>query len=395
MRRADLMTQRHSPDEHTSTLRPFAGQVVVFTGKLSSIGRREAHALVGRLGGLAADEVTARTTMLVVGAERFPVNGSSPGVAQAEEEKTNKLRKVEQVNARSPGRVRILTEEEFCRLGGLASPESIKHQYYGLKDIRDLYPAVREDRLRYLEQWGLIRPAARTNADRYYGFSDLLVIKQVHAELQQGAPFRAVLRTLLAGRSGQLALDFRPPPGEAQPAKVVALERRAPRPDVAALPTAVPTPEGALAAKYFREAAALDEGEDGAIDRAIEAYRKALVLDPTLVPALVNLANCHYARDELVEAQALYERAINLDPDCFEAHYNLGNILHDLGRLAEAEACYRDALELNPGYADAHFYLAVTLEKIGRSADAKPFWRSYQRLAPDGEWVELAREFSD
>jgi tetratricopeptide (TPR) repeat protein len=113
------------------------------------------------------------------------------------------------------------------------------------------------------------------------------------------------------------------------------------------------------------------------------------------VPALVNLANIHYARDQAIEAQALYERAISLDPECFEAHFNLGNILHDLRRYPEALVCYRDALALNPAYADAHFYLAVTLEKMGYSQDAKPHWRAYQQLAPDGEWVELAREFSE
>ena len=65
-------------------------------------------------------------------------------------------------------------------------------------------------------------------------------------------------------------------------------------------------------------------------------------------PALINLANIHYSRDELVEAQALYERAIGLESDFFEAHFNLGNIYHDLGRFAEAQACYREALRLNP-----------------------------------------------
>jgi len=28
-------------------------------------------------------------------------------------------------------------------------------------------------------------------------------------------------------------------------------------------------------------------------------------------------------------------------------------------------------------------------------AEAKPHWRTYQELAPNGEWIELAREFSD
>jgi tetratricopeptide (TPR) repeat protein len=103
----------------------------------------------------------------------------------------------------------------------------------------------------------------------------------------------------------------------------------------------------------------------------------------------------HYSRDEVVEAQALYERAIGLEPDFFEAHFNLGNIYHDLGRFTEAQACYREALRLNPRYADAHFYLAVTFEKMGLSPEARPHWQTYQQLAPNGEWVELAREFSD
>ena len=52
-------------------------------------------------------------------------------------------------------------------------------------------------------------------------------------------------------------------------------------------------------------------------------------------------------------------------------------------------------MKLNPSYPDAHFYLAVTLEKTGHSADAKPHWKAYQELAPQGEWIELAKEFSE
>ena len=99
---------------------------------------------------------------------------------------------------------------------------------------------------------------------------------------------------------------------------------------------------------------------------------------------------CHEDLYELVKA----ERAIGLEPDFFEAHFNLGNIYHDLGRLEEAIICYREAVKLNATYADAHFYLAVACEKIGLSQEARPHWKAYQRLAPDGEWVELAKEFS-
>jgi tetratricopeptide (TPR) repeat protein len=176
---------------------------------------------------------------------------------------------------------------------------------------------------------------------------------------------------------------------------VIALRRPSgPTPPAADL-TPTPAQNTAKAEEFFRAASALDDGDESMMEEAAAGYRKALEFDPYLVAALINLANIHYSRDELAEAQALYERAIGLESDFFEAHFNLGNIYHDLGRFTEAQACYREALRLNPFYADAHFYLAVTFEKMGQSQDARPHWRAYQQLAPQGEWVELAREFSE
>jgi tetratricopeptide (TPR) repeat protein len=275
---------------------------------------------------------------------------------------------------------------------------------YGLRDIRSLYPAVTDKHLRYLEKWGLVRQSNAARDRREYTFTDLLTIKQVAVELGRGTPLRTVLRAMRAERHGQLELDFLSGhiAQDAPRAKVVSLQRRKPIQNTATPPPlqasgAVPypfaDPQSALAAKYFLEGSRLDDGDERKMEEAAAAYRKALVIDPDLVPAIVNLANIHYARDEMIEAQALYERAIGLEPDCFEAHFNLGNILHDLGRYESALVCYRDAVELNTSYADAHFYLAVTLEKVGRSQDAKPHWKSYQDLAPKGEWAELAQEF--
>ncbi|HJZ77419.1 MAG TPA: tetratricopeptide repeat protein [Vicinamibacterales bacterium] len=376
-----------SPDRSTS---PLAGQVVVFTGKLSSLGRKDARALVERLGGATADEVNARTTMLVIGAEGF---GPSTDDAR---DKSNKLRRAEELNAQ-PGAVsapiRITTEEEFCELAGVATPDALKRQYHAVRDVLARYRALREDHLRYLVKCGIVRPVLRTNADTFFTFADLGVIKQANEALAQGIAFRSAVRTLIAARQGQLEFDFRL---DAAPAKIIALRHADARKPAAQAAGAIVTRENAFRAEeYFRTGSALDDGNDATRDAAATAYRRALELDPYLVAALINLANIHYSRDELVEAQALYERAIALESDFFEAHFNLGNIYHDLGRFAEAQTCYREALRLNPFYADAHFYLAVTFEKLGLSSDARPHWKAYRQLAPQGEWVELAKEFSE
>ena len=355
---------------------PLGDEVVVFTGKLSSLGRKEAQALVIRLGGSYADEVTAKTTLVVVGAE-----------GTAGSEKSEKLRKAEDLG------LRIINENDFCRMAGIQPPEDLKQQYYGQRDLLSMYPGLRQDHLRYLQKWGLIRPVMRTRTETYFPFSDLLLIRQVSAELET-APFRAIVRSLQAERSGQLTFDFRI---DAEPARIIKLTRpKAKEAEKEAgsnafVPLSAPQ---TLAEEYFIKGSALDIDESRH-NAAATWYRKALEIDPYLVPALINLANIHYGKDELAEAQALYERAIGLDPDFFEAHFNLGNIYHDLGRFHEAATCYRTALRLNSQYADAHFYLAITLEKTGHSAEAKPHWRAYQLLSPNGEWVELAREFSE
>jgi tetratricopeptide (TPR) repeat protein len=229
----------------------------------------------------------------------------------------------------------------------------------------------------------------RTNSDIYYAFSDLVRIRQVSADLAN-APFGAIVRALQAEQSGQLAFDFRI---DAEPARIIKLRRPRPKEAFEDRSIAVQPPD-TLAEEYFLKGSALDANASRH-HAAASWYRKALEIDPYLVPALINLANIHYGKDELAEAQALYERAIGLDPDFFEAHFNLGNIYHDLGRFQEAAVCYRTALELNSQYADAHFYLAITLEKTGHSLEAKPHWRAYQQLSPNGEWVELAKEFSE
>jgi hypothetical protein len=358
-----------------SRRRPLAGETLVFAGRLASLDPWDARTIAERLGATVADDLSDATTLIV--------EGAAAGDAL--------LRRARQAAEATPGRLGVLDEDRFCDLAGVPSPSALRRQFHPASDLLDRYRHVREDHLRYMQKWGLIRPAHRTPGETYYGFPDLAVVREADAALAGGAPFRAVLKGLVAARSGQLAFDFRL---AAQPAKVLELARR-PTPPLAALMEPTRPVETSSAEQYFVAASILDDGDPGNFEEAAAAYRRALELDPFLVPAVVNLANLHYAQDAIPEAQALYERAISLEPDLFEAHFNLGNICHDLGRYAEAERCYEAALRLNPTYADAHFYLAVTLEKNGLSHRARPHWRLYRQLAPDGEWVELAKEFSD
>src|SRR4051794_17438069 len=106
--------------------RTLAGQVVVFTGKLNSLGRKDAGALVARLGGATADDVSARTTMLVVGEE-------GPGAPSRDQ--GHKLKRAEELNAQPGCRIQIIGEAEFCARAGVPAPEELKRQYQAMRDL--------------------------------------------------------------------------------------------------------------------------------------------------------------------------------------------------------------------------------------------------------------------
>ena len=65
---------------------------------------------------------------------------------------------------------------------------------FGVRDIRNLYPRITENHLRYLEKWGLVRKSNKPHDRREYSFADLTTIKQVAGELERGTPLRLVRR---------------------------------------------------------------------------------------------------------------------------------------------------------------------------------------------------------
>ena len=184
-----------------------------------------------------------------------------------------KLRRVAQINAEQPGRIRVLSEDEFCGFAGQPSVADRRTQHYGVRDILAMYPALRVDHLRYLEKWGFIKPAFRNNADTFFGFSDLTTLRRLCDELQQGASFRAALRDLQASRTGQLAFDFRL---DAQPARIIELKPRIANGADAqgTLADAGAIGDLSTAERYFLMGPLLDDGSSHHLDEAAQAYRR-------------------------------------------------------------------------------------------------------------------------
>ena len=134
-------------------------------------------------------------------------------------------------------------------------------------------------------------------------------------------------------------------------------------------------------------------GRNGRWTTAAAAYRRALIVDPDLVPAIVNLANIRYARDELIEAQALYERAIGLDPGV------LRGALQSRQHPARSRPLRSRARLLPAGGGAKPRLRRRALLPRGDAGEARALAGSEAALEDvsgpraRGEWVDLANEF--
>lgn len=114
-------------------------------------------------------------------------------------------------------------------------------------------------------------------------------------------------------------------------------------------------------------------------DKAEQALRKAIGVDDSYAPVIVELANL-VGKSNLREAQSLYERAIVLNPRDARALLGLGECMAAQGDLNAAQTHLREALKWAPKYAAAHAAMASVMEKLGNESSAK-IHREEQKFA--------------
>lgn len=113
------------------------------------------------------------------------------------------------------------------------------------------------------------------------------------------------------------------------------------------------------------------------VDKSIEYFQQAIVIDPNYALAYAGLADAYSLnvagsnRERMSKAHEAALKAISLDNDLAEAHSSLGRILvaQDYD-FAGAEREMRRAIELNPNYGTARHFLADLLSISGRHEEA-------------------------
>ncbi len=97
-----------------------------------------------------------------------------------------------------------------------------------------------------------------------------------------------------------------------------------------------------------------------------QSIGKALILDPNLVMAHVDLATAYFFNTrDYDKAADHYKKAVDL-ADSPQLHTYLGTTLRSQGYLAQAIEEYQRAIELDPNFASAHMNLGITLFYLNR-----------------------------
>ncbi len=128
------------------------------------------------------------------------------------------------------------------------------------------------------------------------------------------------------------------------------------------------------------------------LNRAVDSFTQAIVLDPSYAEAYAGLADTYdlmreYASMPESEAYpraiAAATKAVSLDDSLAEAHRALAfGLFYWKWEIPEAIQEYQRAIQLNPKDADAHHWYATSLLSIGRSGEALAEIERARALSP-------------
>lgn len=110
---------------------------------------------------------------------------------------------------------------------------------------------------------------------------------------------------------------------------------------------------------YFNLGNAYSENNENSL--AIDAYLKALEIDPNHIGSLNNLADEYEQSGETDKAHELFHYLANLQPNDPLSHFNLGNFLLRQNHHIEAAKCYEAAIEKDADFIDAYYNIAWIL----------------------------------
>lgn len=120
----------------------------------------------------------------------------------------------------------------------------------------------------------------------------------------------------------------------------------------------------------------------GRSGESIDAYGKAIALEPRSVEARVGALAPQMAMRRWADAEAGAREVLKLDPGNYLASLRLAFSVYSLGRYPEAAALYRKLLDSYPSDVEVRAGLGWALLKSGKAADAAGEFREVLEISP-------------
>ena len=265
---------------------------------------------------------------------------------------------------------------------------------YGVHDVERLLHLSRGT-IRALVEAGFVSPERGPRNSWRFSFQDLIVLRTAQALADANVPQRRITRSVkelrrhlpeampLSGLSigavgdrvvvkqggsrwqadsGQYLLAFEGDPAEGT---LEVVEREA------------PSAQPSNADEWFERGASLEPRDREA---AIQAYERAIAIDPSRLDARINLGRLLHEAGRLAQAERAYRdaaKACGRDPVLL---FNLGVLFEDMNRRNDAIIAYESALLGNPALADGHYNLALLYQQLRRTKEAIRHMSQYRRL---------------
>lgn len=386
------------------------GERLSFTGTLASMTHRQAMDLAEQHGGATTYSASKQTSMLVVGEEGWPLEtDGKPSV---------KLQQVTEWRQQGLD-IKVVPESEWLHLLGLEERRRDVH--------RLLTPAMLSQSLnvsvgliRHWERIGLIKPVKKVFRLPYFDFQEVACVRRLSELLQAGISQYELesslsrLQSMMPGTehslaqltllardhhvlirdeagllepiSGQRLFDFDPESGEAQTSD----DAQTRSTGAVSLPIAHFPPLDLSTADWLEQGSHLLE--DDRVTDAIEAFRWALLSEPSNPETHFHLAEALYRSGNLAGAFERFHVAVELDQHFLEAWTQLGCVAAELDQPQSALDAFDIALQSHADYPDAHFHKAELLNRLSRSAEAVPHWQAYLAQDQRGPWADVARQ---
>ena len=123
---------------------------------------------------------------------------------------------------------------------------------------------------------------------------------------------------------------------------------------------------------------------------AIQTFKSALVLRPNFEYAYANIGNCSFQIKNYSQALWAYEKLVEIAPENSDAWFNMAVSYMQLKRYNNALKALKKTIELRPNYAIAYYNMAVVYMNLRDNYSARDVYKQLTKIDP--AWAKKLRK---